>query len=424
VKTTMLTAAAMGGLALAGSAPLKVPVKAGRALAFGCVVAAGLGLLFWRGSVRTLELWGHAVVAESQDERASELRWLDLEARGLSYSRSPDPGRVERALEKAEELDLRSAPAAALEALGSGDAPRVSRAFRGIADEARAEERKALDKAWKFRRAYLRAEPGDEGEVKRLGELSIRLERAAPGTDFSRAVEEAFLKLTERSPDSFVGWTLMGHLRRRKGHMTEAAGFYEQAARRYPLNPELWLFLGDARTSFDPKGARDAYARALEVNRVVEDYSTMLFAKLWQSAPVRPRSARLLAELERAEAELGPTAEVSFRRGLVVLSAASFEEAANEFTRALELEPRDVQLALFRALALEMNASRLGAAASGDDAKEQAARAAKVLVRAAWDRVDELQESAAPGFRLPEFTLSLVRSRLVDVRAVARRPSP
>jgi tetratricopeptide (TPR) repeat protein/O-antigen ligase len=417
VKATMLTAAAMGGLALADGERTEVPMRGGTGLAVALAVAAGLGLVLWRGSKRMLDLWGNSVVARSADDRATEFEWLYRRARSFSYQRNPDARRAKEIIERAIALDLNAAAADAGSAVVKGDVGAVSSAFRRLASEARVELERALRKSWDFRTAYLRMEPGDEEEVKRLGGTSYLLGQVAPDVKTDRATERAFEELTKRSPESYVGWALRGHFERRHGHMPRAAAFYVEAAARYPLRPELWLFLGDARASFDPKLAREAYARALEVNRVIEDYNTILFAKLWESRPVEPVSGELLGALEHAEEELGPTPEIAFRRGLVYISVGGYTEAAADFAKALELRPGDVQLALFRALALEMLAARLEVRAEKTDKPEDkgAAEKAKAAAHEELKAVDELQRTAPPRSRIPESVMTYVHQKLPGV---------
>jgi tetratricopeptide (TPR) repeat protein len=426
IKATMLTAAAMGGLALVGGGEkTEVPMRGGKGLAVALAIAAGLGLIFLRGSKRMLDLWGNSVVARSTDDRATELEWLYRRAQSFSYQRNPDAKRAEVILDKARSLDFTAAANEAGRAVLKGKLAGVSSAFRRLAGEARIELARALRKSWDFRKAYLRMEPGDEDEVKKLAWTSHVLGQVAPDVKTDRETERAFEELTKRSPESYVGWALRAHFERRHDHMPRAATFYEEAAARYPLRPELWLFLGDARASFDPKLARQAYARAMAVNRVIEDYATILFAKLWDSRPVEPVSGKIIAALQHIEEELGPTPEVSFRRGLVYVSIGGYTDGATHFSKALELKPGAVQLALFKALALEMEAARLEARAAKTKTPEDtdAAEKAKAVADEALKAADDLQRSAPPGGRIPESVMTLVKARLKSVRAVARRRS-
>ncbi len=429
VKAIMFTAAAMGGVALAKSERTEVPMRGSAGLAVALAVAAGLGLVFWRGSKRMLDLWGNSVVARSADDRATELARLHRRARSFSYQRNPDPKRAAKIVENARALGFAAASADAGAATIKGDVKAMSGAFRRIMSEARVELERALRKSWEFRTAYLRMEPGDEEEVKRLAATSHLLGQIAPDVETDAATERAFEELTKRSPESFVGWTLRGHFERRHDHMPRAAAFYEEAVARYPLRPELRLFLGDARSAFDPQLAREAYAQALAVNRVIEDYNTILFAKLWDSRPVAPVSGELMAALGHLDDVLGPTPEIAFRRGLVHIAVGGYTDAAASFGRAFELGPGEVQLALFKALALEMEAGRLSARAlkTGTPEDKGAAEKAKASAHAELKGVLDLQRTAPPGRRIPESVMTLVQARLPSVewsaylRATGRR---
>ena len=422
VKGIMLTSAAMGAVALAGGERAEVQMRGGRGLAVALAVAAGLGVVFWRGSKRMLDLWGNSVVARSADDHATELEWLCLRARSLSYQRNPDAKRGRAVIKRARALDFNSAADNASSAIAGGEVGAVKSAFRRIASEARIELAKTLRRSWDSRIAYLRMEPGDEEEVKRLAWTSHLLGQVDPDLKTTRATERAFERLTRLSPESYVGWALRGHFERRHDHLPRAAEFYEESAARYPLRPELWLFLGDARAFFDPKLARRAYARALEVNRIVEDYATILFAKLWDSRPVEPVSGKLLAALQNVEDALGLAPEIAFRRGLVYISVGGYTDAAADFAKALSLMPGEVQLAMFRALALEMEAERLAFRARKTGATEDtdAAEKAAAAARKEFESVERLQRSAAPEKRIPKSVMALVRARLPSVRAVAR----
>jgi len=425
VKGIMLTAAAMGAVALAGGARTEVPMRGGRGLAIALAVAAVLGLVFWRGSKRMLDLWGNSFVGSDADKHATELEWLYSRARSLSYQRNPDTRKGRAVIKRARTLKFSAAADNASSAIAGGEVGAVTSAFRRLASEAKIELAKALRRSWESRTAYLRMEPGDENEVKRLARTSHLLGLVAPDVEAKGETGRAFEELTKRSPESYVGWALRGHFERRHDHMPRAAEFYEEAAARYPLRPELWLFLGDARASFDPKLARRAYARALEVNRVIEDYATILFAKLWDSRPVQPVSGKLLAALDNIDDALGPTPEIAFRRGLVYVSVGGYTDAAAEFAKALELMPGEVQLALFKALALEMEAGRLRARARKTEAQEDADAAEKAVAvaREEAEIVEGLQRSAPPEKRIPKSVMDLVRARLPSVRSVARRRS-
>jgi tetratricopeptide (TPR) repeat protein len=429
VKAIMFTAAAMGGVALAGREKTEIPMRGSAGLAVALAVAAGLALVFWRGSKRMLDLWGNSVVARSADDRAAELARLHRRARSFSFQRSPDLKRAAAIVENARALGFAAAAADAGAAIVKKDVSSMSGAFRRIANEVKTDLEKALRRSWNFRTAYLRMEPGDEEEVKKLAATSHLLGRIAPDVETDAATERAFEELTKRSPESFVGWTLRGHFERRHDHMPRAAAFYEEAVARYPLRPELWIFLGDARASFDPKLAREAYARALAVNRVIEDYATILFAKLWDSRPVEPASGKLMAALDHLDDVLGPTPEVAFRRGLVNVAVGGYMDAAASFGKAAELRPGEVQLALLGALALEKEAGRLNARAlkTGTPEDKGAAEKAKAAAHAEMKSVLDLQQAAPPERRIPGSVMELVQARLPSVnwsaylRATGRR---
>ncbi len=84
-----------------------------------------------------------------------------------------------------------------------------------------------------------------------------------------------------------------------------------------------------------------------------------------------------------------------------------FADAVAQADRAIELRPGDVQLELFRAIFLDMEAAR---ARTGE-----AIRAAEE----AWQKLSALQAAASSEKRIPDYTLRLVRSRRDAIRRAA-----
>jgi tetratricopeptide (TPR) repeat protein len=424
IKATMLTAAALGACAISlgdtGGRPAKADLRGGRSIALSFVMVGALALVFWRGTIRTVELSLYAVVASGEESAASELGLLRRRSRLMADSPRVEAGAARWAVARARELGLVAAASDVGGALASGNRGRLSTELGRLAEEAGLVRKRALRRAWSSRTEYLKIEPGDERQVYRLGVLGDRLKPVAPDVEVEAIVGSAFRRFTERSPESFAGWMLLGHLLTRQGHLPEAADCYRSAAERYPLRPELWTLLGDACLRDRPERAIEAYARALEVNREVEDFATTLFAKLWESAPRRPRSGRIGAGLEYVTKATGPSPEVAWRRGLVYVSAGGYGEAAAQFEKALGLRPQEVQLAVFRWLALEMRAELLHVrGGTGDPAQYEATKEAKRAAAAAREEAKELQRSAPPQYRLPPATLDIIRRSLRLLRRVA-----
>jgi tetratricopeptide (TPR) repeat protein len=268
----------------------------------------------------------------------------------------------------------------------------------------------SLHKAWRSLENCVDEEPGDERVVIRFAALGEKLRRRDAGVETDRAVKDALERLAELSPARFAPRKRLGDLLARQGHLTEAAAAFEKAASLYPEKPELWLHAGDARAFTDPGKSVRAYARALEANRLAEDERTMLYSHYWWSTPGRPPSSEFPQRLAEIDARLGPTPEVAFRRALMYAEIGGFADAVAQMDRAVGLSPGDVQLELFRAVFLDMEAAR---ANSGE-----ARRAAE----AAWQKLPSLQAAAPGGKRIADYTLNRVRSRRDAIRKAAVGP--
>ena len=133
----------------------------------------------------------------------------------------------------------------------------------------------------------------------------------------------------------------------------------------------------------------------------------MLYTHYWRSTPRRPHSHEFPQRLAEIDARLGRTPEVAFRRALMYAEIGGFAGAVAQADRAIELSTGDVQLELFRAIFLDMEAAR---ARTGE-----ARRAAE----AAWQKLSALQADAPGGKRIADYTLRLVRSRRGAIRKAA-----
>jgi tetratricopeptide (TPR) repeat protein len=281
---------------------------------------------------------------------------------------------------------------------------RLKQASSDFGMEARREARTSFSRAWDLSVEYVRRQPGDGEQVAGLARLGEMIEARRIKTDTKDAVESALRFLTDRAPRSYTAWTLLGREHAKRGHLTQAAAAFQRAAERYPLNPRAWLRVGDAAVFFDAERAIAAYARAMEVNRVVSDENTSLFAMLWSSRPVRPARPDQLVRLE-ARAE---SVECVFRGGLMIWEVGGFVDAAAKFGRALEMKPGDPQLAAFRALVLKLEALRI------ED------EAVSIAAKAAWDEFEVIQASAPESLRLPDRLMELFRTRSRAMRVSAR----
>jgi tetratricopeptide (TPR) repeat protein len=423
VKGIVLTAAALGVLALSGGSPagagkpLRVSLRGGRGFLLSTGLAFALAILLWRGSYRPMLLWEYAEVAEAKHETAGRLADILFRLRRVSSPGRRPGGPVPRgellaALEEAEAFDELAGPIRAVrDAVDSGGEDATRDAVGRLSAEVRQGVVRSLRRSWKFLERYLDMEPGDERIVARLVSVAGRIRpwvAPAEADRREREAEAALVRLTRLAPDSFNAWRLAAEFHADRGRMTQAAECYRKAAEAYPVKPELWLLRGDALASFDREAARRAYARAFDANRLAVDERRTLFARLWLSPPSPPRKRELPFDLDRADEALGRTAEVAWRRGFMYASAGGLTDAAEEFGKALEMRPGDCQLAAWRAVALEMEAARSGTG--------EARRGAD----AAWDDLAGMQASAPPERRLAEAALGLIQSRKGELARAAR----
>jgi len=429
VKGIALTAAALGAVALADSRPLVVPLRGGRGFVGSTAAAGLLALLLWRGAHRPLLLWGHAAVTDREIEAFAGLERARGQIEVAFSTQTANRDGIRKTLASLDGPAFAEPVAGARRAMESGDEPELRRACATLARRLDDEATQSLRNAWKFGVAYVEMAPGDIARVIRLADTGERLARREGGEKSLARTESALRRLTELSPDSHLAWERLAEFMAARGALSQAESMYAKAAERYPLRPGLWILLGDVSGQIDCQRARAAYGRALDVNRVVADERTTLFARFWTMVIRRPPHAGLERAFEEAERELGPTPEIAFRRGLMLAEIGGFAEAAAAFekasTLARESRSRDVpQLAAFRALDLEMESARAQAAfeALAPDAEasgtrtEQAAAAAK----AAWASFRELQGRAPADGRVPDAVGGLFPSRLREVREVAR----
>lgn len=418
VKSIMLTASALGAALLAwrGEAPLTVKLDGSRLAAVGVAGLVFVGILVWRGSMRTVGLWERAALARVESDRATTLERAVWKCQGwLSRPQgTAPPESLLRALDElASDGAISMEAALTRSALVSGEGGARS-AAKTFIQRAQEEASLSLVRAWRSTVKYLEIEPGDERVCLELLSLYERLlprARAQKGPllphELESTVERALEALAELSLGSFSAHLALGQFHASKGRLPQAAAALGRAAARYPLRPELWLLLGDARIFFDGPSALQAYARAIEVNRIVEDENTTLFARLWLSPPRRPTSGDLAARLDYLEGRSGLSAEISFRKGLMLAEIGGFAEAAAEFKRALEMRQGESQFAAFRALALEMEWARTGSADSRKEADS------------AWQTFRALQAEGGPR-RLNDFAAQLIELRKAGLHAAAR----
>jgi len=427
-KGIMLTVCALGAIALAErasgapgapSCPVRLRLSAGRkALAVALAATALVGLV-WRGGLRTLGLWERSCLARAESERAARLERAARRCRSRASreERADDSALAESLDELAGDPALSLDAAQARSAIGSGD-----RDLSRLAARAHEEAGLSLARAWRLLREYLEIEPGDEREGLELAALFERAwARARSGSlggvtpaELESATERVLARLAELSPASFGAHLAAGRFHASMGRLTQAASALEKAAAAYPLRPETWVLLGDARVFSDRTCAVEAYARAIDANRIVEDENTMLFARFWLYSPRRPpsRGGDLASALDAAEAELGRPPELAFRKGLLLAEIGGFKEAASEFARALEGRPGEAQLAAFKAIALEMEWARAPSEASRREAD------------AAWELFRSLQGRVGTASRLNDFAAGLLDLRRGGLHAAARGKLP
>ena len=168
-----------------------------------------------------------------------------------------------------------------------------------------------------------------------FGNLGIALnaagcpERAA--ASFERAVE--------LNPGYAEAWTNLGNLRLAQGRLDEAIVCHRQAIAAQPGYVEAWCNLGIAlgarRQPDDPKEARAAFDRALELNPGFAEAHNNLGLLLQDGGETQ----RALAEFDRALSLRPDYAEAHNNRGFALESQGSLDEATEEYDRALRLKP-------------------------------------------------------------------------------------
>jgi tetratricopeptide (TPR) repeat protein len=405
IKTTMLTACALGAVVLS-SAPWRIPLHGVKRPLPALLLAVILVPLVARGSLRGWRLWELSEFAESELQRAELLETAAADLSAQTVSGNYDA--IEPILMAVDEVELRVAIADIRDSISMGQYGRLKRDASAFGVAARREARTGLRRAWERLSEYLEIEPGDDSKVMLLVRVAKMLEIRAIDVKTRDTVERAIRLLTVRAPDAFTSWMALGHFHAQQGHLTQAAASFRKAADRYPLNSRIWLRLGDTAVFFDDAKALEAYGKALETNRTNEDENTSLFAWLWEAAPVRPTSADLMAKLD-AQAESVPTL---FRRGLLYWQIGGFQEAAAQFAKALAIQPGDPQLSAFSALFLDMNSTVKRTQEAADASAE------------AWRVFETAQQTASPDRRLPMRMVALFAARRPALRAVVGGKPP
>ena len=422
IRGIVFTVAALGAVALAISRaePLQVRLRGWRGFARSTAVAFSLAFVLWRGVSRPMKLAWQSENAKTHGEWSARLDLLRYSVNAAASGARVDRGAIRKVLSGIRDPILSAAADELRVVVESGTDAAIKKTVRDFSQELDGLSADSLRKAWQFLEKCVDEEPGDERVVTRFAALGRKLRRrrvvrtsGGPnrpgnvGVETDRAVKEALERLAELSPARFAPRKMLGDLLARQGHLAEAAAALEKAASLYPEKPELWLHAGDARAFTDPGKSVRAYARALDANRLAEDERTMLYTHYWRSTPRRPHSHEFPQRLAEIDARLGRTPEVAFRRALMYAEIGGFAGAVAQADRAIELSTGDVQLELFRAIFLDMEAAR---ARTGE-----ARRAAE----AAWQKLSALQADAPGGKRIADYTLRLVRSRRGAIRKAA-----
>ena len=210
-----------------------------------------------------------------------------------------------------------------------------------------------LQKAWQLCQAgqmaeatricqdILRSDPRQIGALHMLGVIHARLEQFA---DAERVFSSAVM-LAPNSPEILLN---RGNARFKLERFSEALTDYDAALAREPSHAMLWNNRGNALAMLARReDAIASFTRAIQIEPRHVD-ALIGRADLYSG---RGRDDEALRDIEQA-LTISPSAELHYRRGILLLRRKSPEAALRDFDKALAAEPRDANCHIGRAMAL------------------------------------------------------------------------
>jgi tetratricopeptide (TPR) repeat protein len=145
----------------------------------------------------------------------------------------------------------------------------------------------------------------------------------------------AFQKTLKHNPKDPVAWNGLGSVYYRIGYIDDSITAYRKAIEYAPLLAQPWGGLGDAYASTGRDlDAITAYQKAIEINK---DFITP-WLRLADIYCRQGRNRDAIKVYQRALAIHPKNHQVCNELGLAFLKTSSFEEAANAFLKAIELD--------------------------------------------------------------------------------------